>query len=77
MLQFGEGIKASDLGFSRSGSDLLITVDSKNSVTVENWFKGSAYRLEEFSFTETNTSWDSSAISKAIQEQIPQTHGLI
>jgi Ca2+-binding RTX toxin-like protein len=77
VLQFGEGIKASDLGFSRSGSDLLITVDSKNSVTVENWFKGSAYRLEEFSFTETNTSWDSSAISKAIQEQIPQTHGLI
>ncbi|MDP5136285.1 hypothetical protein ORJ04_10020 [Rheinheimera baltica] len=53
-LQFGEGIAADDLMFVRSGSDLLIRhSNGSDSVTVQNWFAGSAhYKLNLLTFAD-------------------------
>lgn len=53
-LQFGEGIAADDLMFIRSGSDLLIRhSNGTDSITVQNWFAGSAhYQLNLLTFTD-------------------------
>ncbi|WP_323601807.1 calcium-binding protein, partial [Rheinheimera pleomorphica] len=53
-LQFGEGIAADDLLFIRSGSDLLIRhSNGTDSITVQNWFAGSAhYQLNLLTFTD-------------------------
>ena len=56
-LQFGENIKAEDLIFIRQGKDLLIHLpDDSDSITVQNWFAGSAhYKLNLLTFTDGTT----------------------
>lgn len=56
-LQFGENIKAEDLIFIRQGKDLLIHFpDDSDSITVQNWFAGSAhYKLNLLTFTDGTT----------------------
>ncbi|MBE0484227.1 MAG: hypothetical protein IBX52_12080, partial [Bacterioplanes sp.] len=53
-LQFGEGISADDLTFIRQGKDLLIRFSNdSDSITVQNWFAGSAhYQLNLLTFTD-------------------------
>ena len=53
-LQFGEGIAADDLMFVRTGNDLLIRHSNGiDSITVQNWFAGSAhYKLNLLTFTD-------------------------
>lgn len=80
ILAFGPNISASDLGFSVSGQDLVIDIKGSegDSITITDWFKGSENQVETFSFDVNGTSWDSSQIANAIQEQAQaQTSGLI
>ncbi|MCB1761109.1 MAG: hypothetical protein KDI68_15165 [Gammaproteobacteria bacterium] len=47
-LQFGAGIDAERIWFRRQGQDLLISqLDSEDALTVERWYSGSGYRVEE------------------------------
>jgi Ca2+-binding RTX toxin-like protein len=49
VLQFGEGIRADQIWFSRSGQDLEIRlVGSADRTTVSGWYDGSGPRIEEF-----------------------------
>ncbi|CBL45948.1 Hemolysin-type calcium-binding protein [gamma proteobacterium HdN1] len=46
---FGAGIFANDLALSVSGNNLVITVgNSGDSLTINNWYSSSNYRVEEF-----------------------------
>ncbi len=48
-LIFGEDVAADQLWFSRSGSHLQVSViGSTDRVTIDNWYAGTAYRVEEF-----------------------------
>ncbi len=48
-LQFDAGIAADQLWFSRSANSLKVAViGASDSVTIDNWFAGSNYQLEEF-----------------------------
>ncbi|WP_248282006.1 calcium-binding protein [Parazoarcus communis] len=48
-LVFGEDIAADQLWFSRSGSNLQVSViGGTDRVTINNWYSGSAYRIETF-----------------------------
>jgi Ca2+-binding RTX toxin-like protein len=52
-LSFGTGITKNNLWFSQSGNDLVIDVlGTKDSVTISNWYSGSAYDLESFATTD-------------------------
>ncbi|MDO4640433.1 MAG: calcium-binding protein [Neisseria sp.] len=75
ILQFNGEIKASDLCFERCGNDLLINIasqaedggrTSEDSITVNNWFKGSEYQIEQFVFTESKVTWDAKQIADAV-----------
>ena len=47
-LTFGNGINQDNLWFSQSGDDLLITVvGTDDQITVDNWFLGDTYQIEE------------------------------
>ena len=46
-LIFGDDIDIADLWFTRSGNHLIVNVaDNGNSVTIENWYSGTSYRVE-------------------------------
>lgn len=75
ILQFDGDITASDLCFERVGNDLLINIasqaedggkTSEDSITINNWFKGSQYQIEEFVFTDSNVTWDAKQIADAV-----------
>ncbi|GLR86521.1 beta strand repeat-containing protein [Bradyrhizobium iriomotense] len=48
---FGTGITSSSLHFSQSGSDLAIAIGNE-SITVQNWFAGSAYQVASVKFAD-------------------------
>ncbi|WP_305809615.1 calcium-binding protein, partial [Pseudomonas sp. ML96] len=49
VLRFGSDIGAEDLWLSRSGSDLkLQVIGAGDSVSIKNWYSGSAYQIEQF-----------------------------
>ncbi|WP_054617480.1 calcium-binding protein [Neisseria sp. 83E34] len=75
ILQFNGDITASDLCFERVGNDLLINIasqaedggkTSEDSVTINNWFKGSQFQIEEFVFTDSNVTWNAKQIADAV-----------
>ena len=48
-LIFGEDIAADQLWFGRSGNHLQVNViGTDDRVTIDNWYAGAAYRVEEF-----------------------------
>jgi Ca2+-binding RTX toxin-like protein len=52
-LSFGSGISGQNLWFARNGSNLVVTVlGSSNTVTINNWYSGTANDLEEFTTTD-------------------------
>jgi Ca2+-binding RTX toxin-like protein len=55
-IRFGEGIRADMLGRSRKDNDLVISINSQNSITIKNWFSTGdtqlAARVDFFEFTD-------------------------
>ena len=57
-IRFGAAIKASDIAFSRSGQDLVLSIaGTDESVTVSRWFNDTYYRIETVEFSD-GTVWD-------------------
>ncbi|NUF50726.1 calcium-binding protein, partial [Gilliamella sp. ESL0250] len=55
-IRFGDGIRADMLSCSRRNSDLVIAIDSQNSITIKNWFSTGqtqlAARVDFFEFAD-------------------------
>lgn len=51
-LQFGEGITAKDISVKRSGNDLVMNMSDGGNITVESYFSGSDYKIENFQFVD-------------------------
>jgi len=49
-LKFGSGIQASNLVLTKSGLDLVITINANDSVTIYEWFAGDTYELANIQF---------------------------
>jgi Ca2+-binding RTX toxin-like protein len=74
-LQFDGFIHPSDLCFERLGNDLVVNIHSlsevggpksEDSVTINNWFKGSEYQIEQFVFVDSQVTWDAKQIADAV-----------
>lgn len=71
ILQFGEGINPADLGFSRSGLNLVIDIaGTSGTITIENWYADGNLRIEQFLFV------DGGAINVRFQGFSPTPTGL-
>lgn len=67
-IRFGEGIAASDIHLSRSGNDLLLSIDGSNDqLRVESWGMLEDWQIERIEFVD-GTVWDIEAINKRIGE---------
>ncbi|MFJ4375085.1 calcium-binding protein [Pseudomonas japonica] len=63
VIRFGAGIAASDIKVSRQGNDLeLAIIGSTDKLTVEEWFYGSDYQVEQVQFVD-GTTWDVAAVT--------------
>ncbi|MEQ9726992.1 calcium-binding protein [Pseudomonas sp. WHRI 8822A] len=59
-LSFGEGISAEQLWFRQSGNNLDVSlIDGSERITIANWYKGSAYQLDQFKSADGKTLLDS------------------
>lgn len=59
-LKFGDGIDVDQLWFTKSGNNLVISViGTSDRVTVQNWYKGSAYHTEHFETADGHVLLDS------------------
>ncbi len=51
-VQLGAGLTAADLKFTRSGNNLVAAVNgTTDTLTLQDWYLGSAYQVEEFRFS--------------------------
>ena len=67
-VRFGDGIVLSDLVFSKTGSDLVIThVNGTDQLTIKNWYAGTGYRLDHFEFADLSTLTQSEASTLGLQ----------
>lgn len=58
-LSFGEGISAEQLWFRQSGNNLDVSlVGGSERITIANWYKGSAYQLDQFKSADGKTLLD-------------------
>ncbi|WP_320174772.1 cadherin-like domain-containing protein [Maridesulfovibrio sp.] len=77
---FGEGITQSDLWFSQDGTDLTIgVVGSADKVTVDNWFKSSSWRVEEFQLSDGSVLMESQVqgLVEAMSSYSPSSAGVL
>jgi Ca2+-binding RTX toxin-like protein len=61
-VRFGAGIAARDVAVGRHGNDLVLSARGNGSVTVKDWFRDGAYRLEKVEFA-NGTSWAEAELS--------------
>ncbi|WP_172540008.1 calcium-binding protein [Alysiella crassa] len=67
-IQFTDGIKQTDLTFTRNGDNLLIkTKEGENQVTVSNFFYADDYQIDRITF-EDGTVLDVAAIKEIVQQ---------
>ena len=60
VLSFDQSVASDQLWFRRSGSNLEVSViGTTDSVTIQNWYSGSAYRVEQFKAADGKTLLDS------------------
>ncbi|KAB2966259.1 carbohydrate-binding domain-containing protein [Zoogloea sp.] len=60
VLSIGAGVTADQLWFRRVGSDLEVSIiGSSDKTTIDNWFNGSAYHVEQFKVADGKTLLDS------------------
>jgi Ca2+-binding RTX toxin-like protein len=65
-IQFGTGIAASDLTFTRSGMNLVLGINgTTDQLTIQNWGNGSDYRIERIVFAD-GTAQDTAQIQALI-----------
>jgi Ca2+-binding RTX toxin-like protein len=60
-LQFGEGITPGSTKINRVGSDLILSINETDKVTLQNYFASVSYRIEVISFAD-GTTWDFSSV---------------
>jgi Ca2+-binding RTX toxin-like protein len=80
VLQFGDGIKASDLDFVRQGDDLLIAHKNGNDqILVQNWFRGSTghFKLDGFYFADDTELSQADVESLVVYRGTPAADALI
>lgn len=66
-IKFGSGVSKSSLTFKKSGNDLVINLKkSTNNITVNNWFSGDQYKIEQIKFNDGQYLTNSD-INKVIQ----------
>jgi VCBS repeat-containing protein len=60
VLRFGDNVADDQIWFSRAGSDLEISfIGTDDKVIIDDWYKGSAYHVEEFQTADGKTLLDS------------------
>ncbi|WP_455232985.1 VCBS domain-containing protein [Geopseudomonas aromaticivorans] len=72
-IRFGEGIAPEDITFSRSGYDLVLSINgTTDQLVIHNWGEGDAYRIERIEFMplpyseEAGAVWDMAQIQSLI-----------
>jgi Ca2+-binding RTX toxin-like protein len=61
-IRFGAGISPSDITFSRSGTDLIVSINgSSDQIKIQNWGSGNYSRIEQVEFSDS-TVWNASYI---------------
>lgn len=66
VVQFGPGVSADQLWFSRSESNLRVSIiGTSNSLTLQNWYLSSAYQTERF-VTDTGLALASSRVNQLV-----------
>ncbi len=60
-IRFGEGIAPDALTFSRSGYDLVLSINGSDQVTVQNWGNNVNARIEQIEFFD-GTVWDTAYV---------------
>ena len=56
VISFGAGITSTGMTFQQVGNDLICSVlDGTDSITIKNWYLGSAYQVEQFHFADGTT----------------------
>ncbi|MDI1278941.1 calcium-binding protein, partial [Methylobacter sp.] len=62
-VRFGVGIAVSDITLSRSGNDLVLSINgTTDQLTIQNWKYGNDYRIERVEFAD-GTVWDAAFLS--------------
>ncbi|MFI3156852.1 MAG: calcium-binding protein [Methylococcaceae bacterium] len=65
-IQFGAGIAVSDITFSRSGNDLVLSINgTSDQLKIQNWWAGNDYRTERVEFAD-GTVWNAALIQARI-----------
>ena len=60
LLQFGKNINANQLWFTKSGNNLVVSViGTTDKATIQSWYTGSAYHVEQFKSSDGKTLLDS------------------
>lgn len=60
LLQFGKNINADQLWFTKSGNNLVVSViGTTDKATIQSWYTGSAYHVEQFKSSDGKTLLDS------------------
>ena len=60
LVQFGKNINSDQLWFTRSGNNLAVSViGTADKVTIQNWYSGNAYHVEQFKLSDGKTLLDS------------------
>jgi Ca2+-binding RTX toxin-like protein len=66
VVRFGPGVSADQLWFSRSGSNLRVSIiGTSDSLTLQNWYLSSAYQTERF-VTDTGLALASSRVNQLV-----------
>ncbi|MCK9395813.1 MAG: hypothetical protein M0Q44_09510, partial [Methylobacter sp.] len=72
-IRFGAGIATGDISFSRSGNDLMLSINgTTDQLKVQNWGYGDAYRIEQVAFVD-GTIWDSAYLQAQTAALLGQT----
>ncbi|OYY73521.1 MAG: hypothetical protein B7Y40_09150 [Gammaproteobacteria bacterium 28-57-27] len=67
-IRLGEGITAQDLRITRDGSNLILTLESGDNLTINNWYIDPANRIESLHFADGSV-WDAATLtSQAIYQ---------
>ncbi len=65
ILRFGAGITSGDITFSRSGSDLVLSITGGDQVTIQNWGASETARIDRIEFS-GGAVWDSAFIQSQL-----------
>lgn len=74
-VQLSDGILSSDVGVSRTGDDLVLTVrGTSDQITIQSYFIGTAHQIEQVAFDD-GTVWDTEALLDRLPSVVTGTSG--